>query len=196
MSGLVVFMSVTLDGVMQAPGRPDEDRRGGFEHGGWATPYADETSARAAREGMGQTRGLLLGRRTYEDILPYWNRTGGPFKAMLNESPKYIASTTLREPLAWPNSTLIQGDTAVAVADLRRQPGGDLVILGSGELVRSLMGHDLIDRYMLQVHPLVLGQGQRLFPDGVPMSAMRLTDSVTTPTGVAILTYQVDRQDQ
>ncbi len=132
MSDLVVFMSVTLDGVMQSPGRPDEDRRGGFEHGGWAVPYADETSARAVQAGMGETRGLVLGRRTYEDILPHWNRTGGPFKEMLNGSPKYIASTTLREPLAWPNSTLLTGDIVAAIADLKRQAGGDLLTLGSG----------------------------------------------------------------
>jgi dihydrofolate reductase len=190
MSDVVVFMSLTLDGIMQAPGRADEDRRGGFEHGGWATPYADEATGRMAAEGMADTGALVLGRRTYEDILPFWNKTGGPFKDMLNNTPKYVASKTLHEPLAWPNSELLDGDAVEAVSGLREQPGKDLVILGSGDLVRSLMRHDLVDRYVLLIHPLVLGHGQRLFADGVPMAALRLDGSKTTTMGVTMATYR------
>lgn len=189
MSDVVVFMSVTLDGVMQGPGRPDEDRRGGFTSGGWATPYADEATGRMAAEGMADTGALILGRRTYEDILPFWNKAGGPFKDMLNGTPKHVASTTLQEPLAWPNSTLLRGDAVDAVADLREHSGRDLVILGSGDLVRSMLRRNLIDRFVLLVHPIVLGDGQRLFAEGVPRSDLRLVDSKTTGTGVTMATY-------
>ena len=189
MSDVVVFMSLTLDGVMQAPGRPDEDRRGGFEHGGWATPYADEATGRMAADGMANTGALILGRRTYEDILPFWNTAGGPFKDMLNDTTKYIASRTLHEPLVWPNSTLLAGDAVDGVASLRARPDRDLVILGSGDLVRSLMRRDLVDRYVLLIHPIVLGGGQRLFGDGVPTAALRLVDSRATSTGVTMATY-------
>src|SRR5216684_4437571 len=188
MSKAVVFMNLTLDGVMQAPGRPDEDRRGGFEHGGWAMPYA---TMEAAEESMAYTGALLLGRRTYEDFYTVWpNRTDNPFTAVLNNTQKYVASTTLTEPLPWRNSTLLEGDAAGAVAELKKGPGKDLVILGSGELIWSLMQRNLIDEYILLIHPLVLGSGQRLFPDGGPFVALRLIDSKPTGTGVVIATYQ------
>ncbi len=187
MSKVVVFTNLTLDGVMQAPGRPDEDRRGGFEHGGWATPYA---TMEAAEESMANTGALLLGRRTYEDFYTVWpNRTGNPFTAVLNNTQKYVASTTLKEPLSWSNSTLLKGDTAEAVARLKEEPGKDLVVLGSGELVQSLMRHNLVDAYVLLIHPLVLGSGRRLFPDGGAVAALRLVDTKTTTTGVVIATY-------
>jgi dihydrofolate reductase len=188
---VVVFNSVTLDGVMQAPGRPDEDRRGGFEHGGWATKYADPVMAGVAAEGMARGGDLLFGRRTYEDFYSVWpNRTDNPFTAVLNNTQKYVASTTLAEPLPWGNSTLLKGDAADAVARLKEQTGGDLVILGSGELIRSLMRRNLIDEYMLLTHPLVLGLGRRLFGDGGAFAALRLVDTKTTSTGVLIATYQ------
>jgi len=187
MSKVVVFTNLTLDGVMQAPGRPDEDRRGGFEHGGWATPYA---TMEAAEESMANTGALLLGRRTYEDFYTVWpNRTGNPFTAVLNNTQKYVASTTLKEPLSWSNSTLLKGDTAEAVARLKEEPGKDLVVLGSGELVQSLMRHNLVDAYVLLIHPLVLGSGRRLFPDGGAVAALRLVNTRTTTTGVVIATY-------
>ncbi len=187
MSKVVVFTNLTLDGVMQAPGRPDEDRRGGFEHGGWATPYA---TMEAAEESMANTGALLLGRRTYEDFYTVWpNRTDNPFTAVLNNTQKYVASTTLSEPLSWSNSTLLKGDTAEAVARLKEEPGKDLVVLGSGELVQSLMRHNLVDAYVLLIHPLVLGSGRRLFPDGGAVAALRLVDTKTTTTGVVIATY-------
>jgi dihydrofolate reductase len=189
MSKVVVFMNLTLDGVMQAPGRPDEDRRGEFEHGGWATPYA---TMEAAEESMAYTGALLLGRRTYEDFYAVWpNRTDNPFTAVLNNTQKYVASTTLEEPLSWSNSTLLKGDAAEAVARLKGEPGKDLVILGSGELVQSLMRRNLVDEYVLLIHPLVLGSGRRLFADGGAFAALRLVDTKTTTTGVVIATYQL-----
>lgn len=191
MRKLGVFISLTLDGVMQAPGRPDEDRRGGFEHGGWATTYADPVMAGAAGEGMAKGAALLFGRRTYEDFFAVWpNRTDNPFTEVLNNTQKYVASRTLVEPLPWSNSTLLKGDAAEAVATLKQQPGSDLLILGSGELVRSLMPRDLIDEYILLIHPLVLGSGRRLFPDAGALARLRLVDFKTTTTGVVIATYQ------
>jgi dihydrofolate reductase len=189
MGKIVVFMNLTLDGVMQAPGRPDEDRRGGFEYGGWATPYADPGIGKAAGESMATTGALLFGRRTYEDFYSVWpNRADNPFTEILNNTQKYAASTTLKEPLPWINSTLLKGDAAEAVAHLKEQPGKDIVILGSGELVRSLMRHNLIDEYMLLIHPLILGAGRRLFPDGA-FAALRLVNIQTSTTGVVIATY-------
>ena len=193
MARVVAFTSVTLDGVMQAPGRPDEDTRGGFEHGGWAAKYADEESGKLAAESMANTEALLLGRRTYEDLLESWNKQGGPFKDMLNSSPKFVASTKLEEPLPWPNSTLIKGDVNEEVAKLRKRPGKDIVVLGSGKLLRGLMKDGLVDAYILLIHPLVLGTGQRLFDDGVPDAGLKLQDSKTTSTGVMVATYSTDR---
>jgi dihydrofolate reductase len=188
MSKVVVFMNLTLDGVMQAPGRPDEDRRGGFEHGGWAMPYA---TMEAAEESMAYTGALLLGRRTYEDFYTVWpNRTDNPFTAVLNNTQKYVASTTLSEPLSWSNSTLLKGDAAEAVARLKEELGKDLVVLGSGELVQSLMRRNLVDEYVLLIHPLVLGSGRRLFAEGGAFTALRLVATKTTTTGVVIATYQ------
>lgn len=191
MSRVIVNNNVTLDGVMQAPGRPDEDRRGGFEHGGWAVPYNDAVMASEMAKGMGDTR-LLLGRRTYEDLYAFWSNQPepNPFTNVLNNAQKYVASTTLTEPLPWVNSTLLVGDAAAAVAKLKEQPGNDIVVLGSGELVQSLMRHNLIDEYRLLIHPLILGSGRRLFPDGSPFASLRLVDTVTTTTGVMIATYQ------
>jgi dihydrofolate reductase len=190
MSKIVVFNNLTLDGVMQAPGRPDEDRRGGFEYGGWATPYA---TMEAAEESMANTGALLLGRRTYEDFYTVWpNQTDNPFTEVLNNTQKYVASTTLQEPLPWVNSTLLKGDAAEAVARLKQEPGKDLVILGSGELIQSLMRRNLVDKYVLLIHPLILGLGRHLFTDGGSFAALRLINTKTTSTGVVIATYQPD----
>ena len=191
MSKIVVFNNLTLDGVMQAPGRPDEDQRGGFEHGGWAIPYADPVMGQVAAESMATTGALLLGRRTYEDFAAFWpHQTENPFTEVLNNTQKYVASATLKEPLPWSNSTLLKGDAVEAVAELRDQPGKDIVILGSGVLVRSLMAHGLVDGWVLQIHPLVLGSGTRLFSEGSPVTALRLVDTKTTTTGVVIATFQ------
>jgi dihydrofolate reductase len=191
MRKVVVTNNLTLDGVMQAPGRPDEDVRGGFDRGGWALRYNDPVMGRVMGEGMAQAGALLLGRRTYEDFASVWpNRTDNPFTEVLDATQKYVASTTLAEPLPWKNSTLLKGDAADAVADLKQQPGPDLTILGSGELIQSLRRRNLIDEYVLLIHPLVLGSGRRLFPDGSPPADLRLASSVTTTTGVMIATYQ------
>jgi dihydrofolate reductase len=190
MSKLVVIESLTLDGVMQAPGRPDEDERGGFAHGGWAVPYGDAVAAGSMAERMPRSRALVLGRRTYEDFAGYWpKQTDNPYTEVLDNSTKYVASRTLSEPLPWRNSTLLKGDAADAVAELKREPGGDLVVMGSGELTGSLMMAGLVDELVLLIHPLVLGQGRRLFSDDGERAALRLVDSVQTTTGVVIATY-------
>jgi dihydrofolate reductase len=190
---VVVINHLTLDGVMQAPGRPDEDTRGGFERGGWAAPNVDDVVNAALGARMHRSGGLLLGQRSYEDMLSYWNSQDSPFKDMLNSAPKYVASRTLREPLPWPNSILLSTDVADAVAQLRHQPGSDLNVMGSGELIRTLMRHDLIDEYLLLIHPLVLGAGRRLFWDGVPPASLRLVDSTVSTTGVLIATYRPEQ---
>jgi dihydrofolate reductase len=196
MGKVVVINGITLDGVMQSPGRPDEDTRGGFTHGGWAQRYADDEGLaavyRRVAEGGGLT--LLLGRRSYDGMLGYWNAQGGPFKEGLNDAPKYVASRTLREPLPWPNSTLLGGDTAAAVAQLKRDVNGDLTVMGSGDLLQTLMRHDLVDEYMLSVTPIVLGTGRRLFADGTPPTSLRLVDSITTSTGVVVACYETIRE--
>ena len=195
MRKVVVFTSVTLDGVMQGPGRPDEDTRDGFGHGGWALPYNDEVMGRVVAERMAGAGSLVMGRRTYQDFYGFWPRqTDNPFTEVLDNTRKYVASTTLAEPLAWRNSTLLAGDAAEAVAALKREPGKDLTVLGSGELVQSLRRRDLVDEYVLLIHPLVLGTGRRLFPDGGGAARLRLTSTVATTAGVVIATYQAENQ--
>ena len=179
---------------MQAPGRPDEDRRGGFTRGGWAVPYSSDAMGRVL-EGMGQQAGrsaaMLFGRRTYEDFAGFWpNQPDNPFTETLNRMQKYVASTTLADPLPWMNSTVLAGDAPKAVAALQdAQPEQDLVILGSGELIRSLLPHGLVDELTLLIHPLVLGAGQRLFASGSE-AALELIDSVGTSTGVVLARYR------
>jgi len=190
MGRVVVFMSLTLDGVMQSPGRPDEDTRGGFEHGGWGVRYADSVSGSMVGRYAGTTEGLLLGRRTYEDFFQVWpNRTDNPFTEALNKAQKYVASRTLSEPLPWVNSTLLKGDALRSVAELKHRLDKDLMVLGSGELVRSLMSAALVDEYILLIHPLVLGSGKRLFDAGISAS-LRLQEVNPTTTGVLIATYR------
>jgi dihydrofolate reductase len=190
MAKITVINHLTLDGVMQAPGRPDEDTRGGFDHGGWATANNDEVMGRVLGEHM--TGGpLLLGRRTYEDFYGFWpKQTDSPFREALDSVEKHVASTTLSEPLPWNNSTLLEGVLPDAVARLKERADRDIVVLGSGELIRSLIPHGLIDRYVLMIHPLVLGTGHRLFGEGSALGALRLLDSVTTTKGVLIATYE------
>lgn len=183
MAELVVIENVTLDGVLQAPGRPDEDTRDGFTAGGWAAPYMDQVAMEQAGKNMAGSAALLLGRRTYLDLYGYWPKQtdGNPFTTVLNAAPKYVVSTTLTEP-PWQNSTrLASVDDIPAV---KQRLSGDLVVLGSGELVASLGG--LVDRYVLSIHPLALGHGRRL---RLPPGGFELTGSVTTGTGVLIATY-------
>jgi dihydrofolate reductase len=190
MRKIVATISLTLDGVMQAPGRPDEDRRGGFEAGGWALPYGDPIMMKTMGAGMAKGGALLFGRRTYQDFFSVWpGRKDNPFTAVLDNSQKYVASRTLCEPLPWQNSTLLGGEAADSVARLREQPGKDLLVLGSGDLLQTLMRHSLVDQYLLLIHPLVLGRGRRLFNDNAPSAPLRLVNAVTTSTGVVMATY-------
>ena len=184
-------LSMSLDGVIQAPGRPDEDIRDGFDRGGWAVPYNDDVMAQKMGEGMASSGTMLFGRRTYQDFFGFWPRqTGNPFTPYLNQATKYVISSTLTEPLPRENSILLAGDPSVSVAKLKAESGPDLGIVGSVELVRSLLAAGLIDRYVLLIHPLVLGQGRRLFDDRGPGADLELVDSVTTSKGVIIGTYE------
>lgn len=178
MAELVVIEHVTLDGVMQAPGRADEDIRGGFAHGGWAAPYMDAVAMEHATSAA-----LLLGRRTYQDFHGFWPKQtdGNPFTEVLNDARKYVLTSTLTE-LPWQNSTRLSGLDEVAA--LKARLVGDLVVLGSGELVRSL--GSLVDRYVLSTYPLALGTGRRLT---LPAGTFDLVSSVPTGTGVIIATY-------
>jgi dihydrofolate reductase len=189
MGKVIVMNWMTLDGVMQGPGRPDEDTRDGFEHGGWGVPYGDEATGAKMGERMGGDRAFLFGRRTYEDLLASWNAQGGPFKDALNNTRKFVASNNPEARLDWPNSTLLRGNVPAAVTDLKQSSDANLVIMGSGELIGSLMAADVIDEYLLMIAPLILGTGRRLFADGVRAS-LRLVESVTTHTGVVIATYE------
>lgn len=188
---IVVINHISLDGVMQSPGSADEDTRDGFRHGGWAAGWADDVMNRALGERMGRPDGgLLLGRRTYEELMTSWNAQGGPYKEALNSAPKYVASGSAATTLGWPNSTLLHGDVPAAVAELKRTGSGDLVVMGSGQLIRSLLPHGLIDEYLLLIYPLVLGAGRRLFAHDGHLARLRLVTSTSTTTGVLLATYR------
>ena len=189
MGKVIVTNYVTLDGVMQGPGRADEDTRDGFEHGGWAAPYGDEATVAKMGERMGVDRAFLFGRRTYEQLLASWNEQGGPFKDALNDTQKFVASHSPATTLEWPNSTLLTGDVPAAVTDLKRSSSANLVIMGSGVLIGSLMTADVIDEYLLMIAPLVLGSGRRLFAADTRAS-LRLVECVTSATGVVMATYE------
>ena len=193
MSKVVAIEHLTLDGVMQGPARPDEDTRNGFEYGGWAAARSDPAMVEVLGARMGSSWSLLAGRTTYEDLASFWPNQPqpNPFTEALNNVEKFVASTTLTEPLPWQNSTLLKGDAADAVAKLKNEHDKTLVIFGSGVLIQSLMRRDLIDEYVLQIHPLVLRKGRRLFPDGSPLTKFSLVDSVTMGTGVIIATYRL-----
>jgi dihydrofolate reductase len=191
---IVMINHVTLDGVMQSPGRPDEDTRDGFVHGGWAAPESSEPDPdvdAAVLARRAQSEGLLFGRRTYEDLMTSWNAKGGPFKDALNNAPKYVVSTTLREPLPWPNSTLLSSDIDARVAELKSRPGGDLTIMGSGQLIHALMRARVIDEFLLIVHPIVLGSGRRLFADDGTTTTLSLIEASPTKAGNIVATYRL-----
>jgi dihydrofolate reductase len=189
---LRVSNNVTLDGVMQAPAGSDEDPRRGFQHGGWANEYFDPVMAEAASEGIARGSAFLFGRRTYQHFAAVWPSmpADNMFARILNESAKHVVSGTLAEPLDWRNSSLIRGDPIEAVRALKGQDGPDLVILGSGQLIRSLLPHGLIDELRILIHPLVLGSGIRLFDEGMELEKFRLVGSKPTTTGVIIATYE------
>lgn len=190
MGKILVITNLTLDGVMQAPGHSDEDSRGGFKHGGWAAPFAAMQQAEAG-ESFANMGALLFGRLTYERFYAYWpNQTDNPFTEFLNKIPKYVASTTLEEPLSWSNSTLIRSDVSKTLEKLKKEQDKDFVIFGSGVLVQSLMQCNLVDEYVLLIHPLILGSGRRLFPDGGTFATLKHRDTKTTSNGIVIVTYQ------
>jgi dihydrofolate reductase len=190
MGRLSVVEFVTLDGVMQAPARPDEDTRDGFTLGGWAVPFADQVMGETMGARMsGDGGAFLLGRRTYLDFAAVWSgQSGNPSADVLNARHKYVVSSTLEEPLPWAGSSLVGGDVADAVAELKEDR--DLGVLGSGELVRTLLAHGLVDELLLSIYPIVLGTGRRLFADDGTSATFRVVDSVTTTTGVVIATYR------
>jgi len=188
---VTVTMWVTLDGVVQGLGRPDEDTRGGFTHGGWGPRYNDEVMGREMAAAMARPGDMLFGRRTWQDFITAWGRQtdGNPVTTRMNAATKYVVSRTLTDAGAWQNSVLLRGDAASAVAELKAEPGGDLGIIGSVSLVRSLHAAGLIDRYALLICPLTLGSGTRLFEAPAPLTEFELTGSVTTTTGVIIANY-------
>jgi dihydrofolate reductase len=193
MRKLVVGAFLSLDGVMQAPGAPDEDREGGFAHGGWTVPLFDEQLGEIMEEQTGRAGGLLLGRKTYEIFAASWplitDEEEDPLASTLNRIPKYVASRTLQS-VTWHNSTLLPGDVAEAVAKLKSEPGGELQVSGSGGLVQTLLKHDLVDEFRLIVFPVIIGSGKRLFAGGTIPVGLRLIESTTTGTGVVVQSYE------
>jgi dihydrofolate reductase len=185
MPKIIVNAFLTLDGVMQAPGGPDEDRQGGFVHGGWQAPYVDEAMGRLVTEGFADADGFLLGRKTYDIFAGYWPKVTDPSNAIataLNTRPKYVVSRSL-ERVTWNNSSLIKGDVVAELRKLRQQPGRTLHTWGSTELLQTLLKNDLIDEYRLFIFPVVLGSGKRLFGSGTVPVALQQLESVTTGKG-------------
>jgi dihydrofolate reductase len=182
----------SLDGVVQAPVYRDEDPSDGFRHGGWHTRYFDAASMRWVVENVTQAGGFLLGRRTYDTFAAHWPNASAeeqPLARPLNSLPKHVASRTLKEPLTWQNSTLLQGDLAAAVAALKREAGADLLTIGSTELLHALMAHDLVDEFRFMIDPVILGGGKRFFRDDGRLAALRLVASEVTSTGAILATY-------
>ncbi|MBU6512732.1 MAG: dihydrofolate reductase family protein [Betaproteobacteria bacterium] len=193
MPTITAFESVTLDGVMQGPGRADEDTRSGFAYGGWFNGYQDDVLMKYAGEGMAEAPGLLFGHRTYTDVLGYWSSIGpNPFVDSLLGSDKFVVSRSADSELAYPNSQLLAGDAVDTVAALKERYSRGLLIMGSGELVRTLHTAGLIDRYVLQVYPILLGSGTKLFGPGDRVD-LTLERSIPTTTGVLIAEYTVNR---
>jgi len=190
MRKLVVGTFVTLDGVMQAPGGPEEDPTGGFSHGGWSVNHWDDVMGQQMAESMGKPFDLLLGRKTYEIFAAHWpHATDDPGAAALNSATKYVASRTL-ETVEWSNSILIEGDVAEEVAKLKDAAGPEIQVHGSGNLIQTLLEHDLVDEFRLMIFPVLVGSGKRLFGDGTVPAGLKLADSKTSTSGVVIATYE------
>jgi dihydrofolate reductase len=192
MRPLVVIEFLSLDGVMQSLGGPDEDTEGGFRHGGWSQPYMDDVLMSSSLQGIRSTDAYLFGRRTYEKFIAYWptQPDENPMAAHLNATPKYVASRTL-DRVDWRNAQLLQGAVPDAVRGLKTQDGGSIAVLGSGALVKTLFEHDLVDELRLFVHPLIIGSGKRLFPASPEMRPLELVDVQPTTTGVLLIRYRV-----
>ncbi|MGH8894230.1 MAG: dihydrofolate reductase family protein [Actinomycetes bacterium] len=189
---VTTITNVSVDGVMQGLGGPDEDRRGGFERGGWALPLFDNEAETFLTEVYQRADAFLFGRRTYEIFAGYWgvmDPGSNPIAAALNTQPKYVASNTLTDP-KWADTTVLSGDVAAAVGELKAKPGGQLQVHGSGNLVRWLFDHQVVDEIILLTYPVVVGQGTRLFPDTGPDTALDLVESQSTPKGVTIQVYR------
>jgi dihydrofolate reductase len=190
MRKLIVSTFLTLDGVMQAPGGPEEDDSGGFAHGGWSVNYWDQQMGQVMGEAMSTPFDLLLGRKTYDIFAAYWpHATDQPGAKPLNDATKYVVSRS-RPILEWSESVLIEGDAAEGIAALKQEDGPELQVHGSGNLIQTLLRHNLADEYRLWVFPLVIGSGKRLFSDGTLPSALKLVDSKVSTTGVVIGTYE------
>jgi dihydrofolate reductase len=192
MRKVIVNEFMSLDGVVQAPGAADEDTSGGFEHGGWHLRYFDDTSQKWVVQSIVEAGGYLLGRRTYEIFAAYWPTAPEEEQVIaepLNTKPKYVASTTLTEPLEWQNSTLLQSDVANAVAALKQEDGEDVHVIGSAQLVQTLIESDLVDELRIMLDPLVLGGGKRIFRDDGALKPLRLVDGQVTTTGAILATY-------
>ena len=194
MRKLIVLSFITLDGVMQAPGGPEEDPTGGFKYGGWIAGYWDDFLGGVMGEQMAKPFDLLLGRKTYEIFAAYWpyaksDDPDGPIAGKFNSAKKYVASTTL-EKLDWSNSTLIKGDVVQEIKNLKQQNGPELQVYGSSNLIQTLMKHDLIDGFRLKIFPITLGTGKRLFGDGTIPAGFKLVDSKASTTGVIVANYE------
>ena len=190
MRKLVVSTFMSLDGVMQGPGGPEEDRSGAFEHGGWSVNYWDEVMGQTMGESFSQPFDLLLGRKTYEIFAAHWPYiTDDPTADTLNNAVKHVASTTL-DTVDWNNSTLLEGDVPAAVAALKAQDGPELSVQGSGDLIQTLLRHDLVDEFRVWTFPMVIGSGKRLFGVGAIPAAFRVVESKTSTTGVLMTTYE------
>jgi dihydrofolate reductase len=192
MRKVIVYEWMTLDGVVQAPGAADEDTTGGFERGGWHLRFFDDMSREWVVENLTEAGGFLFGRRTYETLAGYWPKAPEEEQVIaqpLNTRPKYVASTTLTDPLEWQNSTVLKGDVAEAVTALKQEDGDDLLAIGSTKLVQTLLKHDLVDEFRLMIDPLVVGGGKRIFRDEGALRPLRLVDSQVTSTGAIVATY-------
>ena len=192
MRNVIVVEWMTLDGVVQAPGHPDEDTSGGFAHGGWHMPYFDDLSRNWVVEGYAGAGGFLFGRRTYELLASYWPNASEEEQVIaepLNTKPKYVASTTLSDPLEWEHTSVLKGDVGDAVAALKQEDGGDLHVIGSSQLVQTLVERDLVDEFQVMIDPVVVGGGKRLFGDDGTRRPLRLVESQVTTTGAIVATY-------
>lgn len=188
MRKIIVVSHISLDGVIQAPGGPEEDTSGGFTHGGWIAPYSDDVLGTAIRSQMNMPFDLLLGRKTYEIWAPYWPQHADVWPNV-NAATKYVASNTLTSG-DWQPSLFLGGDIAEEIINLKQQPGSDLHVYGSANLLQTLIKHDLVDAYWLKIYPLTLGSGKRLFADGTIPAAFKVTDSKISPSGVILVNYE------